>query len=61
MRGTRQQGVDRVWYLTGCNHGVQETINNEMVDDDGELYGKVGRRYRTEQRRQGPWRKKAKY
>ena len=37
-RATRTGGVPKVKYLTGRRHGVQEPINDNMVDDDDEMY-----------------------
>ena len=37
-RTTRTGGVPKVKYLTGRRHGVQEPINDNMVDDDDEMY-----------------------
>ena len=37
-RATKTGGVPEVKYITGRRHGVQEPINNNMVDDDDEMY-----------------------
>ena len=37
-RATRTGGEPKVKYLTGRRHGVQETINDNMVDDDDGMY-----------------------